>query len=151
MRLDYSRIKTIMTFKPTLILPGIYLSHKPNKNDIQDTTIQRIVSIGGGKPLLKGRHYGISDHKSMLHIFDDAVDYIHSEHSKKHNILIHCLGGIRRSPTILAAYLIKYKQHSPQQAIQYIKSKHPRTNPGDHQLKDLHDFYQQLRQRRTFT
>ena len=46
---------------------------------------------------------------------------------QNYNILVHCYAGIQRSPSIIAAYLIRYYNFSMYEAINYIKQKKNKT------------------------
>ncbi len=51
--------------------------------------------------------------------------YIDEHVSKGHNVLVHCAAGQQRSAAVVAAYLIKYRGMSLDEAISYVKSKKP--------------------------
>lgn len=39
---------------------------------------------------------------------DEAAEFIHRQRQSGHNVLVHCRGGVGRSTTSIAAYLMKY-------------------------------------------
>jgi len=51
--------------------------------------------------------------------------YIDEHLSQGHNVLVHCAAGQQRSAAVVAAYLIKYKGMTLDQAINYVKVKKP--------------------------
>lgn len=51
--------------------------------------------------------------------------YIDEHVSKGQNVLVHCAAGQQRSAAVVAAYLIKYRGMSIDEAIKYVKSKKP--------------------------
>jgi protein-tyrosine phosphatase len=52
----------------------------------------------------------VYDHseEDLLCRFHESSDYINSFLAKQENILVHCANGVSRSPTVVAAYLMKY-------------------------------------------
>jgi protein-tyrosine phosphatase len=60
----------------------------------------------------------ILEHKQVL-------EKINSFIKNKRPVLVHCLMGKQRSCAVVACYLIKYHNMTPQEAIGYIKLKRP--------------------------
>jgi hypothetical protein len=52
-----------------------------------------------------------------------VLDEMHNTLQNKKSVLVHCHQGIQRSCAITACYLVKYHNMTPNQAIEYIKSK----------------------------
>mgnify|MGYP002880462897 CR=1 FL=1 len=73
-----------------------------------------------------------SERSNLKQFFEDAADYIHHALQKEGGkILVHCMEGFSRSPSIAAAYLIKYHGMSAHSALQQIRSKREVfPNPG---------------------
>ena len=78
-----------------------------------------------------------SSGSDITKILPDALHYIHQELSKKHKILVHCLGGCNRSPIIVIAYLIIYKSMSMEDAIKLVKDKKPSIRIQKHYISQL--------------
>lgn len=55
-------------------------------------------------------------------------------------VYVHCKEGHGRSPTMVAAYLIRYKGYKVNEAIEYISKKRPGVHIEDDQHKALEDF-----------
>jgi hypothetical protein len=53
--------------------------------------------------------YHSDESPGLFEYFDDAVEFIATELDKGNKVLVHCGAGISRSPTIVAAYLMKKK------------------------------------------
>lgn len=55
-------------------------------------------------------------------------------------IYVHCKNGHGRSPTLVAAYLIRYKNLEVDEAISFIKSKRSEIHPNDEQICALEEY-----------
>ena len=53
----------------------------------------------------------------------NALEQIHNKITNNEPVLVHCFAGMQRSCAVVACYLIKYRNATPQQAIDFIKSK----------------------------
>jgi len=63
-------------------------------------------------------------------------------------VLVHCVEGISRSTSVVAAFLMAQYNWSPQEAVQYIKSKRKVTNPNLGFIQQLHEYGKGLHGRR---
>ena len=65
------------------------------------------------------------DINALLHYMlnTNALEQIHNKLTNNEPVLIHCFAGMQRSCSVVACYLIKYYSVTPQQAIDFIKSK----------------------------
>jgi len=52
---------------------------------------------------------------------DKNLNWMHEILSKKQNVLIHCVGGLGRSGTVAACYLIKYYGLSAKDAVARVR------------------------------
>lgn len=43
---------------------------------------------------------------------------------------MHCSAGVYRSPQLVALYLILSENYSPEQAVEYVKLRHPFARPN---------------------
>lgn len=57
-------------------------------------------------------------------------------------VYIHCKNGHARSPSMVAAYFIRYKKMTIDEAIALVASKRPEVHIEDTQIKVLKDFYE---------
>lgn len=76
--------------------------------------------------------------------FDVASDFIEQARNEGRVILVHCRGGVSRSPTIIIAYLIKYRDMDLQQAFTLVR-KCRRIKPNDGFCKQLIEYEIRLR------
>ena len=54
-----------------------------------------------------------------------VLEHIHASLQENEPVLVHCFMGIQRSASLVACYLIKYYNMSPDDSIKYIKTKRP--------------------------
>ena len=53
----------------------------------------------------------------------NVLERINDALSKGQSVLVHCYAGVQRSCAVVACYLIRYHQMTPESAIAFIKSK----------------------------
>ena len=85
-----------------------------------------------------------SSDENISAYFDVASDFIERARNEGRNILVHCRGGVSRSPTIVLAYLIKHRDMSLQQAFTLVR-KCRRIQPNDGFCKQLIEYEKRLR------
>lgn len=66
----------------------------------------------------------------IIHYFPEAIQFIQDAIDKDESILVHCLAGVSRSPTIVAAYLMATQKLRWKEAIAVIKRTRPFVNPN---------------------
>jgi dual specificity phosphatase 12 len=74
--------------------------------------------------------------ENIMQYFDRTNAYI-QEGLDSGGILVHCMAGVSRSSTIVAAYLMQKYLWNAQKTVEYLKTKRPVVNPNE-------SFYQQL-------
>lgn len=62
----------------------------------------------------------------------------------KNTIYVHCKYGHGRSPTMVAAYFIRYLNMNVFEAIQFVSQQRPEIHLEEAQVKGLQDFYEYL-------
>ncbi|KAJ7063700.1 protein-tyrosine phosphatase-like protein [Mycena amicta] len=75
----------------------------------------------------------------LIHLPEGCV-FIQDALAQGGRVLIHCLMGISRSTTVLAAYLMKTRHLSPSAAISFIQKRRPCVQPNYGFLKQLDAF-----------
>ena len=68
-----------------------------------------------------------SEYNNLLQILlnTDVLEQIHNQITNKKKVLVHCLMGQQRSCAVVACYLIKYRNLTPEESINFIISKRP--------------------------
>ncbi|CAD8111752.1 unnamed protein product [Paramecium sonneborni] len=140
---------------PNLVIPNLYigcLGTVLNKKKLLETQITHILSVCE-MPIFP---YQVEDFKSLLININDSVDqeikskfeiandFIHSAIQKKQNVLIHCFAGKSRSASFVIAYLIKFLQMTPLQALKLLQSKRRIAQPNMGFMKQLDAYHKEL-------
>ena len=65
--------------------------------------------------------------KKLLSLIHEThvLEKMHLALEEKKPVLVHCFAGMQRSCALVACYLIKYNNMTPDEAIDYIKLKRP--------------------------
>jgi len=70
---------------------------------------------------------------------NQIVQFIESQKSQSHPVLIHCGEGLGRTGTVLAAYLVYNGMHA-NEAIQFVREKRPGSIQSAEQENAIHEF-----------
>jgi len=96
--------------------------------------VTAMISVGGGSnggtipEIVKDFvHFGIQDRSesNYIPVFRDAIEFVHPIIYTGRNILVHCQGGMHRSPAVAAALLIRFARLSTTEAVNCIKASRP--------------------------
>ncbi|KAJ1375057.1 hypothetical protein KIN20_038282 [Parelaphostrongylus tenuis] len=123
------------------ILPNLYLGSLRDAVDavqLKKNRIQCIVSVHD-----LTAHHPAHEHLKVLRIqlsdcssvdisahFSTTNQFIHNARLKQAAVLVHCLAGVSRSATVVAAYLITVCDLSFSNALKFISKKRPVVNPN---------------------
>ncbi|XP_063402913.1 uncharacterized protein LOC134686959 [Mytilus trossulus] len=141
---------------PTHILPFLYLgSYRDaiSQDTIQVNDISYILNVSTTcpqPPFIQEGHFfriPVNDNYSakMLPFFDEAFQFIDKIRESNGCVLIHCLAGISRSPTLAIAYIMKHLKMSSDDAYRYVKDKRPTISPNFNFLGQLLEFEKQVK------
>ncbi|XP_078506569.1 dual specificity protein phosphatase 15 [Lissotriton helveticus] len=131
------------------ILPSLYLGSLVDSKDwtqLRRNGITHIISVlGKPQPLLQEFTYLCiplpdSPEISIQKHFKECVTFIHFCRMKGGNCLVHCLAGISRSPTIVAAYIMTVTGLGSQQVLDAVKVLRPGINPNEGFRRQLEDY-----------
>jgi len=76
--------------------------------------------------------------------FDFGTSVINEALLQKRKIYIHCRLGHGRSPTMLAAYFIRFQKTTPENALNLIKEKRPEVHLIEEQVEALNRYQRKL-------
>ena len=137
---------------PAKVLKGLYLGSKAHANNIE--TLRElgishilIVSRDHSTPFTEEMVYctcyiADSVNSDLTEFFDKAYDFIDRARgeSAKNAVLVHCAGGVSRSTSLVASYLMRKQGISLKAALEHIRRVHPAAAPNSafiHQLMEL--------------
>jgi len=83
-------------------------------------------------------HCPLSAMPSIMQL-SQIVQFIESQKSQSHPVLIHCGEGLGRTGTVLAAYLVYNGMHADE-AIQFVREKRPGSIQTAQQESAIHEF-----------
>uniref|UniRef100_A0A7S3QUC6 protein-tyrosine-phosphatase n=1 Tax=Dunaliella tertiolecta TaxID=3047 RepID=A0A7S3QUC6_DUNTE len=136
--------------------PGLFLGSLSSLAWLEALSITHVVSVVNfsiDKDLSAYRvlHLPIKDSEetNLLSHLPGAFCFIHealspADPTPPGRVLVHCQGGVSRSASIVAAYLMKAKKWSREQALQHIKRARPTAYPNDGFLAQL-DLFSEMR------
>lgn len=142
-------------YPPTKIGNGIYLGNRENsenKAHLKDLGVTHILNTAkraknAHPDSFKYMHLKLEDteDQEILPYLEEAFDFIDQATQKeKGGILIHCMSGMSRSATILAAYLIQ-SDHFPNvkdasSSLEYLVERREIVDPNEGFRQQLEDF-----------
>ncbi|CAF2536304.1 unnamed protein product [Rotaria sp. Silwood2] len=124
------------------VLPGLYLGNAHDAEDmnlLKQNNIKSIINISTSIPCYYENETLFDYYKlpcndlckeNIIQYFDKTFEYIQEKLLLNQNILIHCQGGISRSPSFIIGYLMKYHSKTFDQAYSIVKEKRKIINPN---------------------
>lgn len=122
------------------VVPNIWLGGYralETRSFLKKNKITHILSLGHFKPIYKEEEYihkiiAVADHPeaNIIRYFPEAIDFITKALEGGKHVLVHCLAGVSRSPTIVAAYLMATQKLRYKAALAIIKRTRPFINPN---------------------
>ncbi|XP_068689853.1 dual specificity protein phosphatase 7-like [Montipora foliosa] len=147
-----SRVKV-----PVQILPHLYLGSEKDSSDLELLTkygISYILNVTHDKPNsfehlpgFKYKKLPVEDNwrANLSDMFPEAFEFIDEGITQNRGVLIHCLGGVSRSVTVIIAYLISTLNMTLNEAYDFVKQRKPSVNPNLNFMGQLLEFERQLR------
>lgn len=114
------------------IVPHLYLASFADTKEFEGSDVfvinctkdlPMVQTKGGGTRLYVDDHP--SSEQTMSSSLNLMVSYIHDHVSQGKDVVVHCFAGQQRSAAVVAAYLMKHKGMTKEQAIKFIKTKKP--------------------------
>lgn len=136
------------TFEATKIVPHVYIGNfasASNKEMLKYHGFKHIIVAAYGlwemfPQDFKYKRIDVIDSKysSLRPYFQEVADYIHDAVSQNEKVLVHCVAGVSRSASLVAAYLILTQGYTPLDALKTIRAARPQVNPNESFLNELH-------------
>jgi len=152
-----SRFKAFKQLEsPDRILQGLYLgpvTAAQNQEVLCELKVTHILTVGYCmRPLFtsefKYKVIPVSDsaQSKLCKYFDECTEFI-NEALQTGTVLVHCFGGVSRSPSVVIAYLMRYCNLNFSNALAYVKDKRSVVNPNSGFLNQLKNYQRILRNR----
>jgi len=145
---------------PELIVPGVYLGgflsleackrldiecvlSVVDTNSYEQIKTEVIGSLLKEKPSMDLHQIDVEDRPAanLLEHLDDAVAYIEKAVQANKSVLVHCMAGVSRSATCVAAYIVKNLGLPPTDAIAKVKEGRSCANPNFGFVKQLNAWH----------
>lgn len=127
--------------KPLLIDDGLYLGDSDTGKHLQsahdgDAAIAAVVSVGGGKLRtwpsgVDYLHIGVLDRSDadLGPRIEEAVRFAERHLAAGRHVLVHCRGGLSRSPAVAAAVVMARRRIRWDAALRVVRAARPKANP----------------------
>jgi protein-tyrosine phosphatase len=137
------------------ILPNLYLGNRPASYHLPTLTSHSITAIVS---LLETPHprWSHPDFRALIpetnHLIipvaDNEIqdllvhlppicDFIDAQHEAGRNVLVHCIAGASRSPTVVVGWLMRKWGRGREKALRYVKGKRRETKPSGNFMGQL--------------
>lgn len=157
----YSKVKSSLqiyidtTFEATQIIDNLWLgaiSSACNREALHENNIDTIISAFLGSTANYPYDFNYEraklrdvDNENILHVFHRLLPIIHNDLINGKAVLCHCHFGKSRSASIVAAYLIRYREMTTDEAIQFIKNKRSQVSPNQGYIDQLRIFENEMK------
>ena len=156
----YGKLRTSMqkyiddTFETNKIIENLWLgavSNSCNREMLHENGIETVVSAILGSTA--AYPFDFNYERSKLRDVEDEdiksefyrlLPIIHTELINHKGVLVHCVHGKSRSVSIVAAYLIKYKNMATEESLSFIKSKRTQIAPNESYIRQLKEFEEEI-------
>lgn len=131
-------------FKMTEIMPNLWLGNLDTTYDMEFlqeakiTHVLSIIEIDHSTPAMVAKgviHMRIRmydrDEEPIYSVFPTACKFMEDALKGGGAVYVHCLMGMSRSPTLVAAYLIKTHGMSAEEALTFLVARRPIVSPND--------------------
>lgn len=131
------RIMNTFNCPPSEVLPGLWIGNfydSENEELIRNLGIGTIINLTGS---IRKLYLGIvhlvvlvdQPFQTTIHSAQKAVSFIHDRIMEDDPVMVHCLGGVDRAPTVVYKYLVDYWGDKPEEAVERIKKVRPQALP----------------------
>lgn len=138
-------------FEANEIVPGLWLGSLQSAHSLKRGQFDHLISVSCGNKVspkfLKSHTIinirDVSSEDIQKH-FKSIIVTISNALKNKEKVLVHCMAGVSRSTTLVAAYLISTGM-TDKEALEHIKKQRPRINPNRGFRVQLENFYLKTR------
>lgn len=140
---------------PTEVIPRLYISDLAaveNAAMVAQCGITHVVSVMRGAVALPAPlmwlQVPVSDNPfaELVEHLPRAVAFIAGAlQDPRARVLVHCVQGVSRSASVVAAFLIKECGYAPAQAVQYVKGRRPGSEPNAGFVTQLGEYSNMVR------
>eukprot|EP00798_Chlamydomonas_sp_ICE-L_P008654 gene8654-34106_t len=120
------------------IVPGIFLGNVRSLNALETFSITHVLSAINFEPPKDLSAYttlriNIADDEgeNLLMHLPTSYSFISEALAQGGKVLVHCQGGVSRSASLVAAYLMKTRSLGAEEAIELIRQKWPNASPNE--------------------
>jgi hypothetical protein len=120
------------------ILPHVYLASFEDAKEFEGSNVF-LINCTKDLPMIHttggGTRLNVDDHPSSAQTMGASLglmvryieDHVNSskDPSLSKDVVVHCFAGQQRSATVVAAYVMRQTGWTPEQTVEYIKSKKP--------------------------
>jgi len=124
-----------LNVRATNVIPGVFLGNASDAMDFDFLTKNNVMYVlnltchcpnhfvQDSRFHFKQIRIEDSCRENITDIIAEAIEFIDSARENQSSVLVHCQGGVSRSPTVVIAYLMHLKKLSLTEAYQYVKEK----------------------------
>lgn len=137
-----------------LILPGLYLTAVTGliKENFSDKNIKLIINATHELPLLESSEFvsfrvpveDSEEDRSIGKYLEDVADLIDVTRQDGGSTIVHCMGGISRSTTLVLAYMVKYTSLNLHESFRHVYASRRVVRPNMVFMRLLADFEARL-------
>jgi atypical dual specificity phosphatase len=140
------------------IIPRLYIADMHTATDpitLEHLHITHIMSVIKGLPItyplrVQQTSLSISDHpwSNIGHHFDRAVNWIKSamDADESARVLVHCMCGMSRSPSVVIAYLMGTQGMSLSASLAHVKARRAIVRPNFGFIEQLEEYERTLKE-----
>lgn len=125
-----------------------------NTKILKDANIRYILNVSDrvrfrrvvdGPPIIM-YHVPLSDYGDtpLSSVLDECFAVINEARDTKGNVLVHCQGGVNRSPTVVIAFLVMVLKWTLKQAWDHVKERRTVASPHEKYMQQLIELEKEL-------
>jgi len=84
------------------------------------------------------------EHQRVNHHLEDAFNFVETIRNQGGKCLVHCFGGVSRSPTVTIAYCMKFKKWNLRNSYDHVKNSRDIIQPNEGFIKQLIELEREL-------